>query len=145
MLEIPFGPLDIQPFSSLIYGPYTGLVYLTPIFGGILADRVLGHRRTVDLGAFLAPLVCGTLGEKAGWHFGFAAAGIGMLIGLAIYLHAAPLLPPDRITPATDHTPLTREERRSLLALLALFVPTAFFWATYEQQGNTIALWADAN
>jgi len=209
MLEIPFGPLDIQPFSSLIYGPYTGLVYLTPIFGGILADRVLGHRRTVvlgaslmaighfmmafeplflfallflilgngafkpnmsaqvgdlyapgdprrdraysifyvgiNLGAFLAPLVCGTLGEKAGWHFGFAAAGIGMLIGLAIYLHAAPLLPPDRITPATDHTPLTREERRSLLALLALFVPTAFFWATYEQQGNTIALWADAN
>ncbi|HYW61250.1 MAG TPA: MFS transporter, partial [Xanthobacteraceae bacterium] len=53
MLEIPFGPLDIQPFSSLIYGPYTGLVYLTPIFGGILADRVLGHRRTVVLGASL--------------------------------------------------------------------------------------------
>ena len=31
----------------------------------------------------------------------------------------------------------------SVLALLALFVPTTFFWATYEQQGNTIALWAD--
>ena len=35
LLEIPFGPLDVQPFSSLIYGPYTGLVYLTPIFGGL--------------------------------------------------------------------------------------------------------------
>ena len=29
-----FGPLDVQPFSSQIYGLYTGLVYLTPIFGG---------------------------------------------------------------------------------------------------------------
>jgi len=34
-------------------------------------------------------------------------------------------------------------ERRTLGALLVLFVPTTFFWATYEQQGNTIALWAD--
>src|SRR5712671_3813584 len=191
-LEIPFGPLEIQPLASQIYGLYTGLVYLTPIFGGLLADRVLGHRRTVvigaslmalghfmmafeslflfalltlilgngafkpnmsaqvgvlygpgdprrdraysifyvgiNLGAFLAPLVCGTLGEAAGWHYGFAAAGVGMLIGLAIYLLAAPLLPADRPTPA---------------ALLALFLPVTFFWATYEQQGNTLALWAD--
>src|SRR5258708_7110457 len=35
-LEIPFGPLDIQPLASQIYGLYTGLVYLTPIFGGLL-------------------------------------------------------------------------------------------------------------
>jgi POT family proton-dependent oligopeptide transporter len=206
-LEIPFGPLDIQPLASQIYGLYTGLVYLTPIFGGLLADRVLGHRRTVvigatlmalghfmmafeslllfalltlilgngafkpnmsaqvgtlyapgdprrdraysifyvgiNLGAFLAPLVCGTLGEEAGWHYGFAAAGVGMLIGLAIYLVAAPLLPPDRPTIAAAHAPLTREDRRALAALLALFLPVTFFWATYEQQGNTIALWAD--
>src|SRR6195256_145053 len=206
-LEIPFGPLDIQPLASQIYGLYTGLVYLTPIFGGLLADRVLGHRRTVvigamlmalghfmmafeplllfalltlilgngafkpnmsaqvgalyapgdprrdraysifyggiNLGAFLAPLVCGTLGEEAGWHYGFAAAGVGMLIGLAIYLVAAPLLPPDRPTIAAAHAPLTRADRRALAALLALFLPVTFFWATYEQQGNTLALWAD--
>src|SRR6267142_1079205 len=193
-LEIPFGPLDIQPLASQIYGLYTGLVYLTPIFGGLLADRVLGHRRTVvigaslmalghfmmafeslflfalltlilgngafkpnmsaqvgalygpgdprrdraysifyvgiNLGAFLAPLVCGTLGEAAGWHYGFAAAGVGMLIGLAIYLYASPSLPPDRITPATERIPLTRDDRRMLGALLVLFVPTTFFWAT---------------
>src|SRR5215813_44673 len=209
LLEIPFGRLDIQPLSSLIYGPYTGLVYLTPVFGGLLADRVLGHRRTVvigaslmaighfmmafeplflfallfiilgngafkpnmsvqvgdlysagdprrdraysifyvgiNVGAFLAPLVCGTLGERAGWHFGFAAAGIGMLIGLLIYLAAAPSLPPDRIMSASDAAPLSRDEWRSVGALLVLFVPTTFFWATYEQQGNTLALWADAN
>ena len=39
--------------------------------------------------------------------------------------------------------PLDRHERRSVLALAALFVPTTLFWATYEQSGNTIALWAD--
>jgi POT family proton-dependent oligopeptide transporter len=97
----------------------------------------------INLGAFLAPLVCGTLGERVGWHYGFAAAGIGMLTGLAIYLYASPMLPPDRITPLGERTPLTREENHTLGALAALFVPTTLFWATYEQQGNTIALWAD--
>ena len=52
-LEAVFGPLSIQPLASQIYGFYTGLVYLTPIFGGLLADRVLGQRRTVILGAAL--------------------------------------------------------------------------------------------
>ncbi len=33
----------------------------------------------INVGAFLAPLVCGSLGEEAGWHYGFAAAGVGML------------------------------------------------------------------
>ena len=48
-----FGPLDAQPLASQIYGLYTGLVYLTPLFGGLLADRVLGQRRTVVIGAAL--------------------------------------------------------------------------------------------
>ena len=47
----------------------------------------------INLGAFLAPLVCGTLGEDIGWHYGFAAAGVGMTIGLIIYLIATPTLP----------------------------------------------------
>ena len=46
LYESMFGPLGAQPFSSHIYGLYTGLVYLTPLFGGILADRVLSFRRT---------------------------------------------------------------------------------------------------
>jgi len=209
LLAIPVGARANQPRATRIYGGYSGLVYLTPILGGLLADRVLGHRRTVvigallmaaghfmmafepllllallalilgngafkpnmsaqvgdlypagdarrdraysifyvgiNLGALLAPLVCGTLGEKAGWHFGFAAAGVGMLIGLAIYLYASPTLPPDRITPAAERAPLSRDERRALGALLMLFVPTTLFWATYEQQGNTITLWADTH
>ena len=46
-------PADVQPLSSQIWGFYTGLVYFTPIFGGLLADRVLGRRRTVVIGAVL--------------------------------------------------------------------------------------------
>jgi len=45
----------------------------------------------INLGAFVAPLVCGTIGELYGWHYGFALAGFGMLIGLAVYLGGAPL------------------------------------------------------
>jgi POT family proton-dependent oligopeptide transporter len=208
-LETLFGPLAAQPFASHIYGLYTALVYLTPIIGGILADRVLGQRRTVilgaalmalghfmmafeslfllallvlvlgngafkpnistqvgglyapgdarrdraysifyvgiNIGAFLSPLVCGTLGELWGWHYGFAAAGVGMTIGLIVYLVAYPSLPPDEMHKerGRERTPLTRQERRGIWALLALFVPTCLFWATYEQSGNTIALWAD--
>src|ERR1700733_9611792 len=52
-LEAVFGPLAPQPLASQIYGFYTGLVYLTPIFGGLLADRVLGLKRTVIVGAVL--------------------------------------------------------------------------------------------
>jgi POT family proton-dependent oligopeptide transporter len=216
-LESVFGPLDVQPLSSQIWGLYTGLVYFTPIFGGLLADRVLGQRRTVvigavlmaighfmmtserlflvalltlilgsgcfkpnistqvgglysagdprrdrafsifyvgiNLGAFLAPLVCGTLGETAGWHYGFAAAGVGMVIGLCIYLYALPHLPADEMhkvqgekAAQKEHAtrkPLDRNERRAIWLLLALFVPNTLFWAAYEQMGNTIILWAD--
>jgi len=207
-LEFVFGPLAPQPLASQIYGFYTGLVYLTPILGGLLADRVLGQRRTViigatlmaighfmmafehlflvalcflilgngafkpnistqvgslyppgdrrrdrafsifyvgiNLGAFLAPLVCGTLGEKLGWHYGFAAAGVGMTIGLIIYLAATPHLPRDAFEkrPVSD-TKLDAKAWQSIAALLLLFAPVSLFWATYEQQGNTIALWAD--
>ncbi|MGZ5037601.1 MAG: peptide MFS transporter [Usitatibacter sp.] len=133
-----------------LYGIYTGLVYLSPILGGWLADRFLGYRKAVvigsltmalghfamafepllylalglliagngffkanmatllgslyrendprrdggftiyymgvNLGAFLSPLVAGTLGEKIGWHYGFASAGVGMCFGLAQFL-----------------------------------------------------------
>ena len=129
-----------------IYAVYTGLVYLTPIIGGYLADRFLGSQRAIfiggltmmighflmafpeylylaigmliigngyfkpnistllgrlyktndvrrdsgfsifyvgiNLGAFLAPLIVGYVGETINWHYGFAIAGFGMLAGL---------------------------------------------------------------
>ena len=99
----------------------------------------------INLGAFLAPLVCGTLGETLGWHYGFGAAGVGMTLGLCIYLYASRTLPPDPLTRRQSQPaePLGRDEWRALGALVLLALPVTFFWATYEQQGNTIALWAD--
>jgi POT family proton-dependent oligopeptide transporter len=210
LFEFVVGPLGTQPLSSYIYGSYTGLVYLTPILGGYLADRVLGQRRMViigaslmaighfmmafepmfffaltvlilgngafkpnistqvgtlyapgdprrdrafsifyvgiNLGAFLAPLICGTLGEKLGWHYGFGAAGVGMTIGLLVYLFASRELPMDQWQVhrlARDTQPFGGAEWRALGALLLLALPVTFFWGTYEQQGNTIALWAN--
>ncbi len=163
-LEFLFGRLDPQPLASQLFGFYTGLAYFTPILGGLLADRVLGQRRTVivggilmaighflmafealfllalsmlilgiggfkpnistqvgalyapgdsrrdraysifyvgiNIGAFLAPLVCGTLAVSFGWHYGFAAAGIGMLVSLGIYLAGQRMLPPDNLAHA---------------------------------------------
>jgi POT family proton-dependent oligopeptide transporter len=55
----------------------------------------------INLGALLAPLGCGYLGERYGWHWGFGLAGIGMLLGLVVFMRAQPLLagvadPPNR-------------------------------------------------
>ena len=47
----------------------------------------------INIGGFLAPLICGTLGELYGWHWGFAAAGVGMLTGLVIYISGGKYLP----------------------------------------------------
>ncbi len=201
-----------QAEASHIYGLYTGFVYLTPLFGGILADRYLGQRKTVILGgvlmaighflmafqflffpalvflilgngafkpnistqvgnlytpgdprrdrafsifylginagALLSPLVCGTLGELYGWHYGFSAAGIGMVTGLSIYLFGQSWLAPDNLTERKRDSDkvlvdLTSNERKRILGLMAICLLTVAFWATYEQQGNTIALWAD--
>ena len=52
-IEAIFGPQNIQPMASQIYGIYTALVYLTPLFGGMIADRLLGQRKTVVIGAVL--------------------------------------------------------------------------------------------
>ncbi|HPO12423.1 MAG TPA: peptide MFS transporter [Candidatus Hydrogenedentes bacterium] len=204
-----------QEHASSIYGLYTGLVYFTPFFGGILADRYLGQRKTVflggiimaighflmavqslfypamafliigcgafkpnistqvgglyeagdprrdraysifymgiNLGAFFSPLVCGTLGEVFGWHWGFGAAGVGMLLGLAVYTLGQKHLAPDQIMlnasreTAPEEKPLGKDEASRICALVILFLFTIVFWATYEQQGNTLALWADAN
>jgi len=210
-LEGIFGPLEAQPLSSQIYGLYTAFVYLTPFFGGLLADRILGQRRTVvlggvlmavghflmaierlffpalmllilgngafkpnistqvgglyppgdprrdraftlfymgiNLGAFFSPLVGGTLGQRLGWHYGFGAAGVGMVAGLCLYLWGQKHLAPDALLSAggarTPRQPLTREEWRRVAALGVLCALNIVFWGVYEQQGNTMQLWAD--
>lgn len=154
--------------AAQMYGLYTGLVYLTPVLGGYLADRYIGQHRAVlagaglmalghfllalptahgflpalallvlgcglfkpnlsvligtlyapddprrdgafslfymgiNVGALLAPLVCGTLGQRWGWEWGFGSAGIGMLLGLIVYVAGQRYLQPWGPAVATD-------------------------------------------
>jgi len=102
----------------------------------------------VNLGAFIAPLVAGTLGETVGWHYGFGAAGVGMMIALVIYICGWKSLPAEGLKPRTEKTqrePLSRAEWKSVGALMLLALPLTLWWACYEQQGNIIALFADSN
>lgn len=198
-----------QQQSSYIYGTYTACAYFTPIIGGVIADRFLGKRWAVIIGAsvmalghfmmtfealfyaalaaialgnglflpslpsqvgdlykrddprrpwafnvyyvginiggFLAPLICGTLGELYGWHYGFGAAGIGMVAGLLIYLWGGRYLPPERPR-ATPEQKAMREgfSRQTILLLLGIAIAVTVFRSAYEQVGNTVALWADS-
>lgn len=99
----------------------------------------------VNLGAFLAPFVCGTLGERLGWHWGFGAAGIGMLISLLIYTAGSRYLPPETGGPAAIRIPEIKSglSRRRLLMLIQIAAVVALFRSAYEQVGNTVALWAE--
>jgi proton-dependent oligopeptide transporter, POT family len=214
VLEWIFGPLSIQAMSSQIYGLYTGFVYFTPFFGGILADRWLGQRKTVlvggvlmaiaefmlmkeslffpallllilgngcfkpnistqvgnlyqpgdhrrdrafsifyvgiNLGAMFSPLIAGTLGERCGWRWGFCAAGVGMLLGLAIYISGLRHCAPDLLKKQKESgqgrsaEPLTADDWKKIGALIVLCALNIIFWGVYEQQGNTLALWVDS-
>ncbi|HEY0630195.1 MAG TPA: peptide MFS transporter [Sphingomicrobium sp.] len=102
----------------------------------------------INIGGFLAPLVCGTLGEFYGWHYGFAAAGIGMVIGLAIYLKFQRLLGPEperQKRVRRGSVGIGPDGWRAIRTLCALAAVVVLFRIAYEQSGNTIALWADAN
>jgi POT family proton-dependent oligopeptide transporter len=200
---------SIQAVASAIFGLYTSLVYLTPILGGFLADRVLGKTRTVILGALLmsaghflmafdvsfllallclilgtgcfkgniagqvgalygdtdlrradafqifylginagviaAPLIAGTLGEKVGWHYGFGAAGVGMLIALVIYLSGRRHLPSDPPLPAKGvaRPKLAPSERGTILLLVALLPVMAASVLCNQQIFNAYLIWAD--
>ena len=152
-----------KAYASNIYGSYTGLVYLTPLLGGYMADRYWGNRKSIfvggtlmaagqfllfacaslstgsplgttllwtglaflifgngffkpnistmvgqlypegdntkkdsaytifymgiNAGAFVAPLICGYLGEKVDFKWGFFSAGVGMLISLVVFFY----------------------------------------------------------
>ena len=205
-------PDNPQEQASLLYGTYTALVYATPFFGGIIADRWLGQRKTVllggglmalghfamasedsfflalgllilgngafkpnistqvgnlyapgdprrdgaftifymgiNLGAFICNLVCGTLAVVYGWHYGFAAAGVGMLLGLIVYTLGQKHLAVDNLSKTraqhgVEHARLDDGEKKRVWALVVLCALNIVFWAVYEQQGNTMQTWAD--
>jgi POT family proton-dependent oligopeptide transporter len=100
----------------------------------------------INLGGFMAPLVCGTLGEAYGWHWGFAAAGFGMLLSLVIYLAGRRYLPPEPARGAEMRAatpPMDRAARDRFALLIGIAAIVVVFRGAYEQNGNTIALWAD--
>jgi proton-dependent oligopeptide transporter, POT family len=203
-----------EALASHIFGLYTSLVYLTPILGGIIADKWLGKTRTVTIGALLmsaghflmafdfsfliallllivgvgclkgnlasqvgylyapgdhhaadgfqvyyiginagvilAPLVCGYLGEDVGWHYGFGAAGVGMVIGLLIYLSGRRYLPPDpKVEKAAKRTearpPLSSRDWQVLILLLVLIPVLAVGSIGNQQLYNAYLLWADGS
>jgi POT family proton-dependent oligopeptide transporter len=97
----------------------------------------------INIGGFLAPLVCGTLGEFYGWHWGFGAAGVGMLAGLMIYVWGGKYLP-QQDAPARAVAQRTHTTHATVLVLIAIGVAVTIFRGAYEQVGNTVALFADA-
>lgn len=200
-----------------IYGLYTGLVYLTPLVGGYLADRYIGQRRCItlggifmccglfllafgpdslflcslflmiisngffksnissvlgllynnqndkkdsaftvfymgiNLGAFLSPLVCGTLAAKYGYEYGFAAAGGGMLMGLIFYkIFENKLLGKCGLTAVYSKNVSENTERKTslenpnerFLALIILMIFAIPFWVCFEQAGSSLTLFA---
>jgi POT family proton-dependent oligopeptide transporter len=103
-----------------------------------------------NLGALLAPIACGTIGEIYGWNWGFPVAGVGMVLGLSIYVAGLRYLPHDRRSrPASCDSSVrdraistsTTLQRFALLAAIAGVV--VIFRATYEQLGNTVPLWIE--
>jgi POT family proton-dependent oligopeptide transporter len=108
--------------------------------------RVVGfqlYASMINFGAFIAPLVTGALGKAYGWHVAFAFAGVGMLVGLIIYLAGQRDLPKSELKgPRVVRPPLTPKERRIVLRLLALVPITALFWIAQSQVWNTYNLWA---
>lgn len=210
-VEAAFGPLSDLAFAAQTYGIYSGLIYLTPIAGAWLGDRVLGRSRTVaigcvvmaaghlamafeplfllalamlivgagcvignmaaqvgalyaaadprrirgfgvylitlNIGALVAPLIIGTLGENVSWHLGFGAAGLGMLIALLTYLSGRRYLPPDTFVAKADRDPkikLTRAEwRRIGVIVLLLYLPYMLYFAASNQSYSVMYVWAD--
>src|SRR5882724_1428628 len=75
----------------------------------------------INLGAFLAAFVCGTLGERVGWHWGFGAAAVGMLAGLALYVALRQRLLGDIGRPAAGRSNLAVRFALGGVAVAALF------------------------
>jgi len=120
----------------------------------------------INLGAFLSPLIAGTLGETVGWHWGFGSAAVGMIAGLITYQILRPKYlagigdPPAKgevdvsaLTPAQkeEHEkkvyeqtrPFVRKDWERIAVILVLaFVGNIFFWAAFEQAGTSMNVFA---
>jgi len=204
--------------ATRIYGLYTGAVYFTNVFGGMLADSFLGARLAVllggiiitlghfsmamkalpsfyagmflivvgtgllkpnisvmvgslyaeddprrdsgfsifymgiNLGAMIAPLICGYIGQRISWHLGFAMAGVGMTLGVTQYVvhrkrlaHVGkrPTRDSRKLAAASGRQSLTAEDKRRLVVVVTLCFFSLFFWLAAEQAGSSFNLFAE--
>jgi len=95
-----------------------------------------------NTGAVLSPLVCGTLGELYGWHYGFGSAAVVVVIGLVIYLLTSRRLPDDPPRHKA-HTVIALEpgDGVRLTMLLALVATASLFWVAQSQIWNAYPVW----
>ncbi|MEL6256701.1 MAG: peptide MFS transporter [Bacteroidota bacterium] len=211
--------------ASLLYAFYTGLVYLTPIFGGLIADKLLGYRKAIvagafimtlghasmaleteiffytglvllilgnglfkpnisavvgqlypnsaekkdaaytifymgiNAGAFLGILLCGYIGEKVAWNYGFGLAGIFMLFGMLQFYFAQKIFGKIGLEPnkqkqedqssnqnevleegVEPESPSVNKDRIIVISVFAFF--TIFFWMAFEQAGSSMTIFA---
>ena len=206
--------------ALVLYGWYTGLVYFTPLIGGILADKFLGYRNAtvmgafimalghgsmaleyfsdsffflgialliignglfkpnissivgqlykdddirkdgaytifymgINCGAFLGILLCGYLGEKVGWHWGFGLAGIFMFFGMLQFYFAQNIFGSIGLKPEKkkdlksedkSKTPITGVEWDRIIVILVFSAATIFFWWAFEQAGGSMTIFAN--
>lgn len=212
-----------------LYGWYTGLVYLTPLIGGMIADRITGYRKAViwgalimtlghasmalegvgdsffylglalmilgnglfkpnissivgqlypdnskkkdsaytifymgiNAGAFLGMLLCGYIGEKIGWHYGFGLAGVFMFFGMLQFYFAQRIFGvlgespketrarTENVVDADVQTTEVNEDEKSkrvvrdrLIVIVVLSLSSIFFWMAFEQAGGSMSIFA---
>ena len=105
----------------------------------------------INLGAFLSSLIVGYIGEVHGWHYGFGLAGIGMLLGLLVYVSGQKHLEEVGNFLGTSKNaaeqeaykkPLTKIEKDRVVVLLLSFLLVIVFWGAFEQAGGLMNIYA---
>ncbi|MBU0641473.1 MAG: peptide MFS transporter [Planctomycetes bacterium] len=218
-----------QAEASEVFAWYAGLVYATPIVGGLIADKLIGARWSVviggviiaighfllafeplpffysglgclvigtgllkpnvstqvgalyrsdderrdsaftifymgiNLGALFGPLACGWLQTTYSYHHGFAAAGVGMVFGLIMYIAGmGKVVRREKQIRAEEEAraqergeetvtqPVAEAEavpahvyRDRIIVLVVICVFAILFWVGFEQAANVMNLWAD--
>lgn len=106
------------------------------------ADAFQLYYVSINIGAFIAPIITGALAVAYGWHTGFAFAAVGMMIGLGVYVAGQGLLPAEAgPVPREARAPLTARDRRRLLGFAIVWPLQITFWIAQSQVWNVYNLW----
>jgi len=105
----------------------------------------------INVGAFLASLVVGGVGEIYGWHYGFGLAGVGMLLGVSVFLYGHKYLkdvgnPPKLRSEVSTQIkkPLTKIEKDRMVVLFLSFIIIIVFWGAFEQAGGLMNIYTNS-